>query len=228
MASLSVILYGPEQPGNVGAVARVMKNFGLKDLVLISPACDHLCSDARNRAKHAQDVLEKAVVGKSSLLDKFDLVVATSGKLGSDYNVPRIPLTPEQLRGTLSSKKGRIALLFGRESHGLTNDEMKKADILVTIPTNEKYPVLNLSHAVGILLYELTKGANDRSERYPLANRRQKEELSKLLESRLGEMRFSTDDKRETQRRVWKRVFALLTAREAQALLGFFKKLPKR
>lgn len=202
-----------------------MKNFGFADLFLIDPRCDLYCDEARNRAKHAQDIIDNARIGGDELFKTFDLIVATSGKLGSDYNIPRIPLTPEGLNAVLKASTGRIALLFGRESHGLTNEELACADLLVTIPAASVYPVLNLSHAVAILLYEISKSVHDPGSRFPLADRRQKEELLKLVDAILARLAFATEEKRKTQRLLWHRVAGLLTRREAQAMLGFCRKV---
>lgn len=222
---ITVILHSPEHPGNVGAIARAMANFGFEKLVLITPQCDHLCSEARNRAKHAQAVLENAVVGDETVLQTFDIVVATSGKLGDANNIPRLPLTPQQLNESLKNRSGSTGLLFGRESCGLTNEELAKADFLVTIPTGEGYPILNLSHAVAIILSSLTPS----KEAFALIKARQKQELYALVDDVLEKMEFTTPDKRETQRLLWHRLIgsSFLTAREAQAMLGFFKKLKK-
>ncbi len=92
-----VILLEPVVPGNVGAVARAMKNFEFARLVLINPHCDHLCDEARNRAKHSQEVLENAEVNDFFVVDDYDYLVATTAKLGTDYNISRSPLLPEEL-----------------------------------------------------------------------------------------------------------------------------------
>lgn len=225
MKHVSVILVGAEHPGNVGAVARAMHNFGFEKLVLIAPQCDHLCEEARNRAKWAQEILENVVIGDLKLLDDFDLLIATSARTGTDYNLPRTPLLPDEL---VLQSSGKIGILFGRESSGLTNDEIAKADYLVTIPT-AKNKSLNVSHAVAVILYELSKSehATAVKQKYPLANARQKEELRKLIDDVLAQMTFATPHKAKTQKLLWQRLVgtAHLTGREAQALLGFFKKI---
>lgn len=231
MASLTVVLLGVEHPGNLGAVARAMKNFGVHDLVLIDPKCaaDHV--DAKNRAKWANDFLERARIAGTDILQEFDLVVGTTGKLGDDYNLPRTPLTPSQLAERLRDVDGasRVAVLFGRESDGLMNAELDLCDFTVTIPTADAYPSLNLSHAVAVVLYALTADRNAAAltARFPLVRAPEKRQLQKMIAETLDSLPFSTEEKRETQDVLWQRLVgkSLLTQREAMALMGFFRKV---
>lgn len=228
---ISVVLVGIETAGNVGSVARVMKNFGLSELVLVDPKCKHESKEALDRASHAKDVLKKAVVADWSYLKNFDYLVGTTAKLGTDYNIPRIPMSPAELGLKLSKidNKTKIALLFGRESYGLLNEELQKCDFMVTIPTSKIYPTLNVSHAVGIVLYELFKEEleADVKKKYTPISGREKEVALEKVDNILDKMHFATPEKRETQKRLWKRMIgkAMLTKREAFALLGFLRKL---
>lgn len=217
---ISVILIEPSKSGNVGAVCRVMKNFGFSKLILVNPKCNHLSQTSKNRAKWAQEILNKAKVVKK--ISKFDTLVATTAKIGTDYNIPRSPITPKQLS---SIAKGNIGLIFGRESSGLTNEEILQADFVVTIPASEKYPVMNLSHSVAILLYELSQ--EDHTAHIQLATKTEKQQIMKMLKSKLNKMDFSTKEKKQTQIKVFKRIInkSFLTKREAYALMGFLKKL---
>ncbi|MBR9692237.1 RNA methyltransferase [Candidatus Woesearchaeota archaeon] len=218
--SISIILIEPKNSGNVGAIARSMANFGFSKLILVNPKCNHLSQTARNRAKWAQDVLKKAkVVNK---IPKLQTLVATTAKIGTDYNIPRSPISPAQLSSVC---KGNIGLIFGRESIGLTNQEIQQADFVVTIPASKKYPVMNLSHSVAILLYELSK-ENHTAHIIP-ASKADKAQILKLLNKTLNKMSFATASKKQTQKTIWKRILgkSFLTKREAFALMGFFKKL---
>ena len=217
---ISVVLIEPRNSGNVGAIARVMANFGFSNLILVNPKCNHLSQTARNRAKWAQKVLQKAKVVKN--IPKMDTLVATTAKIGTDYNIPRSPITPSQLS---SSCKGKIGVVFGRENTGLTNEEILSCDFVVTIPASKKYHVLNLSHSVSVLLYELSKETHI-SHIIP-ASKAEKDQIMKMLNKALGKMEFSTKDKKQTQVKVWKRMIgkSFLTKREAYALMGFLKKL---
>ena len=220
MRRIDVVLHSPEHPGNIGAIARAMHNLGFKQLILINPQTNHLSQEARNRAKHATNILRQAII-----LDKIedlehDLIVATSGKTASTNNVPRQTITPKELQKELDKKQGIIALLFGRESHGLTNKELEQVDLLVNIPTNG---VLNLSHAATILLYELsTLKIGTRK----LATKEQKEQLTKNINKIIDDTDLP-DAKKEQQKTAWKKLFAnnYLTGREAQTIIGLLKKV---
>ena len=152
---LSIVLIEPSTPGNIGFIARAMKNFGLKDLILINPKCE-LKKEAIWYAKHAKDIIKKSKTKPFSYLKKFDYLIGTTAIIGSDYNIPRSPLTPKQLASELSKinlKKTNIALIFGREGSGLNNKEIQMCDFIVTIPTSKKYPTMNISHSASISVF---------------------------------------------------------------------------
>jgi TrmH family RNA methyltransferase len=220
---ISVVLVEPGNSGNVGAVARAMANFGFSSLVLVNPRCNHLSQTARNRAKWANGILSKAKKVKSLSSIKSTLV-ATTGKLGTDYNINRSPITPASLS---EIKAGNIAVVFGRESSGLTNQEISKCDFVVAIPASKKYPTLNLSHAVAVILYELAKKKENVSSHIMFASKPEKDQLLKLLNSAMKKMKFKNSQKKKTQLMVWKRMIgkSFLTKREAYALMGFLKKI---
>ena len=231
---ISIILIESENPGNIGAVARAMMNFGLKELVLANPKANPLDQESRNRAKHAQIVLRKAKVVDITFLKTFDYLVATTGTLGTDYNISRSPLHPEQLAEKLSSintAKTKIGIVFGRESTGLSNKEIALCDFVVTIPTTKSYPILNLATSVAIICYELFKTSRQKkvSSHYHPSTKKEKEVIMKRIDHILGQMSFATKEKKETQRKIWKRILgkSFLTRREAFALIGFLKKLEK-
>ncbi len=219
---ITVILIEPSIEGNIGAIARSMKNFGFGNLVIVNPQCK-IGQEAKNRAKHAQDVLKKAKVLKT--WPKMDHYIGTTGKLGGDYNIARTPYTPDQLRSALPTK-GKIGLVFGRESSGLTNDEIDKCDFLVTIPANKAYPIMNLSHAVTILLYELSK-KKDSTTQFTPAGAKEKEQLQKSVNALIDKTPAVNEKRKENQRLIWKKIIgsSFLTKREANTLLGFFRKL---
>lgn len=230
MVQLSVIIVGIEHPGNLGAVARAMKNFGAARLILIEPKCSPADEEARNRAKWANDLLEKAE-SFSSLDDlDLDMLVATTAELGNDFNLPRSPVTPRQLFERLAelSEDSSVGVVFGRESDGLSNEEIAACDFTLSIPANPDYPVLNLSHAVAVSLYALTvdKYAEPLEVRFPLVKKAEKAQLQKQILETIDSFDWQTTEKQEIQRILWKRLVgkSFLTQREAMALLGFFKK----
>jgi TrmH family RNA methyltransferase len=227
---ISIILIEPEWPSNIGAVARVMANLDFKDLILVAPRCDPTHLDAIKRSKHAVDILKKAKIRKT--IPKCDLLIATTSKLGSDYNIPRLPISPEQLVKKLNIKaikNKKIGLVFGREGEGLHNDEIRKCDMIVTIPTSTKYAAMNLSHSVAIILYELSKISDKKKvgENLPIISAQEKKKLLQLIDSRINKMKFQTTDKKKNMKLLWRKLIgkSFLTKREAFGLFGFFRKL---
>lgn len=156
MPQFRVVLVEPLNDGNIGAVARSMKNFGMKELVLVRPCA--IGEEATKRAMHGIDVLKGAetVYTDVEALEGVDFVVATSGvKTSNEKNYSRIAMAPDEFAEKVKRSKKKYALLFGREDFGLDNELIKKCDFLVTIPANPVYPILNISHAAAILFYEL-------------------------------------------------------------------------
>jgi tRNA (cytidine32/uridine32-2'-O)-methyltransferase len=153
--NLTVILVEPTHPGNIGAVARAMGNMGVDDLRLVRPA-DHLGQIAMDRAASASGILHGATVFETVEVSVSDLsmVFGITARHRSRQN--RTILLPD-LGPSLPKNTGRVGLMFGRESSGLTNDELALCSVLVQIPTQGKVASLNLSHAVMVTLYELSR-----------------------------------------------------------------------
>ena len=200
---LYVILIEPEIQGNIGAIARAMKNFALKNLILINPKCNHLNNESKRRAKHAQDILKKTKVKPFSYLKQFDYLIGTTAKIGRDYNIPRIPITPEQLSQKLSTiknkskKNQKIAIVFGREGPGLTNQEILMCDFIVSIPSSKKYFTLNISHAASIIFYELFKKQKTTTISHitPIS-KKDKQQILKMMNQVLNKLPFATKEKK--------------------------------
>ncbi len=155
MASLSdirIVLVEPAGALNVGSVARIMKNMGLAQLVLVNPRCDPLGNEARLLAVHAAEILEMAqiVPNLSQALSGCQHILATVGRTVA---TTRPIATPRQALPKLVHQTA--AIIFGREDRGLTNQELTLAHELVAIPTHSAYPSLNLAQAVGVCCYEL-------------------------------------------------------------------------
>ena len=228
---ITIVLIEPETSGNIGSMARVMANFGFEQLVLIDPLCK-IDEESRRFAKNSQEILKKAKVADISILKKFDYIVGTTSKLGRDYNIPRVPITPSQLGAKLGElKDAKIALVLGREGNGLYNHEIDLCDFIVTIPTSASYDSMNISHALAILLYEIRKPEYEEklSKKYAPVGAKDMDQIMKLLEESMEGMEFAKESKKETQRLVWRRMISksFLTRREAFALMGFFKKIKK-
>jgi TrmH family RNA methyltransferase len=183
---ICVVLVRPENDGNIGAVARVMANFGVSDLRVVGRD-EGWSEETRNRAKHAQWVLEGANTFDSigDAASDCSLVVGTSGMRESGAKtVFRHFLLPEDLPSRVRDMDSRVALVFGPEGNGLLNEELNMCDLLVSVPTWEGYPILNLSHAVAILCYEWYKAPDsepvDHTLLSPELRMRLREEISKL------------------------------------------------
>jgi TrmH family RNA methyltransferase len=229
---ITIILVRPQEPGNIGAIARAMANFDLSKLILIDPLCDHLDEDALRRGKHAGIIIKKAVIKKYDyfpLLKKdFDLVIGTTSILGNDYNIPRTPLFPEDVSKRISEKQN-AALIFGNEAQGLSNDEIRACDFMINIPTSEKYHALNISHAAAIIFYEIFRetGKKQVLDKIKPASRKEREIMLGKIDNIIQSLDFSTADKRETQRVAWQRILekSMLSKREAFAAMGLLKKI---
>lgn len=150
-----IVLVEPEHDGNIGAVARSMMNFGITDLRVVGRKGEW-SEEARRRAKNAQVVLDRAKL-VDSLMDACSdcsLVIGTSGKREEgEKTAMRHFLLPDELPERLEGVDGKVAVVFGPEGKGLLNEQLRMCDILLTIPTWEGYPILNLSHAVAIICF---------------------------------------------------------------------------
>jgi tRNA/rRNA methyltransferase len=153
----SIVLVEPKYGGNIGSAARAMKNFGFNKLVLINPP--EIESECYQYAMHAEDIIESARTYSElkEYVKDVQVVVGTTGILNlNEKAYIRNPLTPKELSEKLSTAEESIAILFGREDFGLENHELKLCDLMVSIPTSKEYPVMNLSHSIAVLLYELS------------------------------------------------------------------------
>lgn len=152
------VLFRPKAPGNVGAAARALKNMGFSDLRLVAPQCPHTAGAAM--AVHGGDLLAAAQVypGLAAALADRSLVVGTTARTGL-YRSETQPIRDAAPALVNEAEGNRIALLFGPEDFGLTNEELKLCQRLVTIPTAPAYPSLNLAQAVLIVAYEVMLAA---------------------------------------------------------------------
>ncbi|MEG3436962.1 RNA methyltransferase [Pannus brasiliensis CCIBt3594] len=152
--NVRIILVEPAGPLNVGSVARVMRNMGLKTLIIVNPQCDPLSDDARKMAVHGIEVLEnhRRVESLADALEGCHRAIATTSKprhLNTPLETPRVAL-PWLIDRTLQT-----ALIFGPEDRGLSNAELNHAQRFVGIPANPEYPSLNLAQSVAVCCYEL-------------------------------------------------------------------------
>ncbi|TDQ45102.1 RNA methyltransferase [Permianibacter aggregans] len=155
MENIRIVLSHPQHPGNIGAVARAMKTMGLTDLRLVNP-CEDPTGESRARARGGLDILEAAKIHSSleEAVAGCHTVIGTSARMrGLQYVVQ----DPHQLAQDLAKNASMLpaALLFGREAHGLFNEELALCHRQIYIPANPEYSSLNLGSAVQIIAYEL-------------------------------------------------------------------------
>lgn len=158
MESCRVVLVRPHYAGNLGATARVMHNFGLNRLVLVDPIADRASVEARRLSTQGEFILDQAVIVPDLQTAVADcvLVAATSAKLAGVIRQTVSGGIRELMpRVAESMNAGPVALVFGPEPSGLTNVEISLCHSLLHIPSDDRYPALNLAQAVAICLYEL-------------------------------------------------------------------------
>ena len=224
--SVRIVLVGTTHPGNIGAVARAMKNMGVADLALVEPRhFPH--KDATARASGAVDILKNATVSDTLAAALQDCVyVAGASARSRTINWPT--MEPRQCAARLleEGQAGPVAAVFGAEKYGLTNEHLDLCDTLLTIPTNPDFSSLNLGMAVQVLTYELRAAGIDRDlptyePDAPLATSADMEYFYTHLENVLTELRFlDPDNPRHLMRRL-RRLF--LRARPDQNELNILR-----
>jgi len=156
--SLKLVLVEPAGSINVGSVARLCENFNVNELRLVSPKCDYLAQEAKKMSVRGLKILEEAKVYKdlNSALSDCSRIIATCGR--KDHGEIPLNSNKDALCWAFESEREEtIALVFGREDRGLSNEELLKANKVISLNTNENYPSLNLSHAVAIVLHQFNQ-----------------------------------------------------------------------
>lgn len=228
--NIRIVLVGTTHPGNIGAAARAMKCMGLSSLYLVQPPFGFPGADATARAAGADDLLAAAVSCGTlePAIRDCTLVVGTTAR---ERSIPWPVLTPEQCAGQSlrAAADGPVALLFGRERSGLTNDEIDCCNAVVNIPTNPDFSSLNLASAVQVLAYEIHKiisaqqpGA-DEAPKIPLATNEELEYLYEHLQRTMTRVGFYDPDKPRRVIRRLRRLFgrAQPDQNELNILRGF-------
>jgi len=155
LSNIRIVLINTFHPGNVGAIARAMKNMGLSNLYLVDPN-DYPSDEATSRAAGAVDLLENATIVSTleEAISDCSLVVGTSARHRT-FQLPLMNARECAQTAVLESTSQAIAIVFGREKTGLLNDEIAQCHRQVYIDANDEYPVLNISQAVQIVAYEI-------------------------------------------------------------------------
>ena len=222
---MRIILVEPQHPGNVGAVARAMANFGVKDLALVN-GCE-INDDGYARSKSGKPILEnlKRFDTMEKALADCDIAIGTSGiKPEGDKRWFRAPKDVKKINELISERENP-ALVFGRENYGLYREELALCETTITIPTNPDYPILNLSHSVGIVLYEIKRKEKVKSPKKRKAV--SQEEFERLVDRIMHMLESSSYPERRLDRS--KTTLRRLISRgnpdegEYENLMGIFK-----
>lgn len=154
---IEIVLVEPQTPGNLGAAARAMKNFGLSRMKLVNP-CDHLYKDARMMAVKSEEILENALIYPSlfDALQDVHFTVATTVRIRETHFPTFTPEESAQKIIQIAQNKS-VALVFGREDNGLTTEEIHQCNIISTIPTHSGQLSVNLAQSVMVFAYEIFK-----------------------------------------------------------------------
>lgn len=232
MTTPTVVVVDPQTPGNVGTIARSMKNFGFADLVLVdAPELDP-DGEAYGLAGQArEDVLPNHRRRSfNDVVDQYYTVGFTAITNQDATNHVRYPFTtPDALADELPDVSQEVALVFGREDNGLTNEELAKVDRICSIPASAEYPVLNLGQAATIVLYELRDvGIEETQLPDPEQDRATTAELERCHDQ-FGAMLDAIghpEPKQEKTTRLFRRLLgrARPTDREAITLTGVFRR----
>ena len=235
-ARLEVVLVRPKEDGNVGAIARLGKNFGVDRISIVRPRAA-LGQEARRRAMAGLTLLKNARVVETfdAAIADADLVVGTTDlSTGRSTAYLRRAVSPERLGELLRPVVGRVALVFGPEDNGLDRDQLHRCDVLVHIPARREFPTLNLSHAVAIVLYATLRANGpadpDATPAPEVLELRGNEK--ELFLDRLGELADRTGYPRHKRRGLnlmFRRIFGRATPTEAEyrMLLGFVKSVDR-
>ena len=165
MPRFCVVLVGVQGPRNIGSICRVMGNFGCRDLRLVNPETDHLCTEARHMAVKSGDILEGARV----FVSLEDAIADCHLSFGSTRRFGKYReqfLSPMAAADTIlrSPANSRAALVFGREDNGLTTGELAVCQHFLTIETDPSLPSMNIAQAVSVCLYEIYSKGRQRDE----------------------------------------------------------------
>jgi tRNA/rRNA methyltransferase len=232
LKNISVVLVAPQGGLNIGSVARCMANFGFSDLRLVTPEADPNGDDARRMAVKAVHLLEQAThfPDLATALADCHLALGTTrrfGKYREDF------LNPDEIGPFIVPKfnSGRIALVFGREDKGLLTEELDLCQRFITIPTCDDLPSMNLSHAVGLCLYETARGLRTTPSvpggRKRTASGATLEGLYSHLRSSLLSIDFLDPQNPDHILHAFRRIFgrALLNDRDVRILRGLLSRI---
>ena len=228
----AIILIEPSKPQNLGSIVRVMMNFGYSRLILLNPQVDLSDSEISIVSRKAHLVLNQAILKYqfTEIREEFDYLVGTTARIGHDYNLSRVSIGLDQLKQS-DLPSGNFGLVFGREQFGLKNEEISQCDLLITIPTDTTYPVLNLSHAVALILYFVRnllivqrKINKEKKQRHRASTYDERENLIRYFVNLLSAVQYHPE-KQQIATQAFKNILSrgYITGREVTTLMGVFK-----
>jgi len=232
LSHIKIVLVETTHPGNIGAVARAMKNMAMTNLWLVSPK-KFPSADATSRASGADDVLAKATVCQSlqEAIADCQIVIGASARCRT-ISWPEI--TPRECAEHIASNGSdkKVAIIFGRENSGLKNHELDLCHFLLRIPCNSEYSSLNIAAAVQVVCYELFVTADlhesvvigDRGK-IPIASAMQMESFYTHLYQALTDIGFMHPDKSKSIMRRLRRIYnrVQLDTKELDILRGILR-----
>jgi tRNA/rRNA methyltransferase/tRNA (cytidine32/uridine32-2'-O)-methyltransferase len=232
LSNIKIVLVETSHPGNIGGVARAMKNMCVNQLRLVNPKI-FPCAEATARASGADDILAKAAIYQTlpEAIADCQLVIGASAR---SRTVSWPEITPRQAATTCLQQPAQtpIALVFGRENSGLKNDELDLCHYLLKIPCNQHYSSLNVAAAVQVVCYELFVTAMEKQadlpsseEQTPLATAEQMESFYQHLQQTMTDIGFLQVEKTQSLMRKLRRIYnrTLLDRKELDLLRGILR-----
>ena len=203
-----------------------MENFDFANLYLVNPC--KLDDECYSRAMHAHKILDNAKIFKSfeKAVKSIDYLIATSSiESQNDKRHLRNALTLDEISEKISQIDGKVGIVFGREDYGLYNEEIAACDVMLKIPTSEKYLSLNLSHAVALVLYSIYVKKKVVKEEKRIIGKTEKEKLYDYFGQLLKEINYP-EHKKENTEVMFKRIMgrAIPSKWEYHTLMGVFSK----
>lgn len=228
-----IILANPQLPENLGAVSRSMLNFNLKKLTIVSPNFDLNHEKIKPVSAGADIVIDKAKVFENfdKAIENFNILIATTNRVRS---IKQKTIDFSQLCNLINNRNNNVGIVFGSERSGLDNDKIALCDYVLRINTNKNFSSLNLSHAVNLICYEISKMKEKKKTNFIKINSAKKSEIInfiKLLISDLEEKDFFlVKERKKIMIQKIKNIFNKidLTSDDVKILIGIFKALKKR
>jgi len=227
LANIAVILVEPIYGGNVGACARAMANMGLNELILVRPG-DVFTKEAAWMATSAYQLVDRAKIYErlQDAVSNSQITVGTTRRFGRFRKPDMTPRKMAEILGPLT-QNNRMALIFGSEDKGLSTEDLMLCQHIVSIPSSEKYPSLNLAQSVMVLCYELFLEAalQDTSDARKLASSESLEKFFELLAFLLERIGTFTKRSPKSMMYLLRKIFmrAALDERDVRILIGIFK-----